>query len=608
MNKFVTLLIILLLTSCNKQIEQNNGISLLENLTPQIDSLMQIHKLTGLSVSVIEDSKILWYKEYGYKENGTEELIDENTAYSTASLSKAITATTALILEESGKIDIDAPVKNYLQRWQLPESKYLEKTDVTIRHLLSHTAGTTHDGYADFYGNDIVPTIVQCLNGELLPRTNEPIDFVFEPGTDVLYSGGGFVIVQLAIEDALNKPFQDIVAETLFKPLHMKNTTMIQPNQEGFLSNVAKVHNANQEVIRTGLPICPQLGPSGMWSNPKDLALFAIETQKALNAKPTEVISANVAQELSKIVTYKYLGGGALGWHRTYAFGNIEWLTIMGQNTGVGGEMNISMEGGKGIVILANGESQNRQSVLNFIRTQVIEQLKWKTEIEAKAMPLDRAFINAVKGSYLDFLFGDFDKTVSIIEENGQLYMSSNIIKLLTGSEKNKMTHVGNHVFKIEEYPNYVAFTQNGGKIEAIKVYRNIDEAEESKWVIPIETLKTLKVRITEAFSGSDFEVSKQLYLAIKSQEVNHDFSNSLLDVGVQFYSTNQLEKALQIFNFNIQENPNNPNSYLVLAEVNERIGNTKETIKYYEKTLALVMDIDDRKEIQSKIEMLSQK
>jgi CubicO group peptidase (beta-lactamase class C family) len=601
---FISLLLFVFITNAQSKNTKNGRLA---QFNPQVEKLMQENKLTGLSVVVIENAKILWHKEYGFKENGTKEKIDVNTAYSTASISKAITATTCLILEESGKIDIDVPVRKYLKRWQLPESEYLEKTDVSIRHLLSHTAGTTHGGYADFYGNDTIPNIVLCLNGELLPRTSEPIKFVFEPGTNALYSGGGFVIVQLAIEEALNKPFQDIVAETIFNPLQMTNTTMIQPNQEGFLTNVAKVHNVNQEVIRTGLPICPQLGPSGAWSSPKDLALFAIETQNALNGKNTKVISSSVAKELSKIITYKYAGGGALGWQRTYAFGNIEWLTIMGQNTGVGGEMSISMQGGKGIVILANGESQNRQSVMNFIRANVIEKLNWTTTIEDKSVSLDKDFVNIIKGSYLDFLYGDFDTTISIIEENEQLYMSSSIIKLLTGSEKNKMIHIGNHVFKIEEYPNYIAFSENEGKIDAVKVYRTIDESEVNKWTIPIEELKTVKVRIIDAFSGSDFEKSKQLYRSIKNEEMNHDFSNSLLDVGVMFYSTNQLEKALQIFNFNIEENPKDPNSYLVLAEVNERIGNTKETIKYLEKTLALVTDLNDKEEIQSKIKQLVQ-
>ncbi|MFK7931884.1 MAG: serine hydrolase [Saprospiraceae bacterium] len=605
MNKILIFSILLLLFSCNDPSKVQDTTLLLDELTPQIDSLLQVNNLTGLSVAVIEDAKILWHQEYGYKENGKEEKMDENTAYSTASISKAITATTCLILAEAGKIDIDAPVSNYLKRWQLPASEYLQKTDLTIRHLLSHTGGTSHGGYADFYGNDSIPTIIQCLNGELLPRTNAPITIQFEPGTDVLYSGGGFVIVQLALEDALDQPFQDIVAETIFAPLEMEHTTMIQPNQAGFLTNVAKVHNVNQEVIRTGIPICPQLGPSGTWSTAKDLARFGIAIQKALNGQPTEVISTQVAKQLSEIGTYKFAGGGALGWQRSYAFGNLDWLTIMGQNTGVGGELNVTMEGGKGIVMLANGETKNRLPVLSFMRSQIIERLNWRQEINEKAVALEEAFVDKIKGSYLDFMYGDFGETVSIQKENGQLYITSQLLRLLTDSEKNKMIHIGNRVFKIENYPNYVAFVENDERIDSIKIYRYPNEAEENKWTIPIEALKTVKVQLIDAFSGADFEQSKQLYRAIQERETDYDFSYSLIELGVMFYGRAEIEKTVAMFEFNASENPDNPDSYAALAEIHERVGNNNEALKYYQLLLPMLDDEKDKQAIKAKIETL---
>ena len=605
MVKIFAFLLIGVLTSCNKQLKQNNSILLLEKLTPQVDSLMFSNNLTGMSVAVVENSKILWHKEYGYKENGTDKKIDEHTAYSTASISKAITATTCLILQEKGLINIDAPVKNYLKRWQLPESKYLKKTNLTIRHLLSHTGGTSHGGYADFYENDSIPNIVQCLNGQLLPRTTKGIEIVFEPGTDVLYSGGGFVIVQLALEDALNKAFQDIVSETVFKPLQMEHTTMIQPNQKGFLTNVAKVHNVNQEVIRTGIPICPQLGPSGAWSTPKDLALFAIEIQNALNGKKTTIISPNAAKQLSQIITYKYIGGGALGWQRSYAFGNIDWLTIMGNNTGVGGEVNLSMQGEKAIVIMANGENKNRLAPLNFMRSQIIKKLNWNKDITEKAVPLDQEFITNAKGSYLDFMYGDFSDTVSIKEEGGQLYIVSPLLKLLSNSSKNKMIHLGNYVFKIDNYPNYIAFNQNDKKIDSIKIYRTKNENEANTWVIPITELKTLRVQLIEIFSGSNFNISKQLYKAIKNKRTNFDFSNTLIELGVVFYGRNDMNKTLQMFEFNLEQNPNNPDSYAALAEINERIANTSEALTYYRLLLPMLQTEPEKKAIENKIKSL---
>jgi hypothetical protein len=416
----------------------------------------------------------------------------------------------------------------------------------------------------------------------LLPKTDKPIEFLFEPGTDALYSGGGFVIVQLALEDALNKPFQDIVAETIFKPLQMNHTTMIQPNQEGFLTNVAKVHNINKEVIRTGIPICPQLGPSGTWSTAKDLALFALETQNALNGKKTKIINRGLAKKLSKIITYKYKGGGALGWERSYAFGNIDWLTIMGVNTGVGGEINIAMEGGKGIVMLANGETKNRLPVFNFLRSEIFTRLNWNKKITDTTMPLDYTFIKNVQGSYLDFMYGDFSETVTISENNNELFVTSQPIKLLTGSEKNKMYHIGDNIFKVDGYPNLIEFEIKNDSVKSISIYRN--KEEKNKWNIPIENLKTIGVKLLDVFSNIDFDSCKMQYKILKNENPAYDFSNSLIEIGVVFYSRNDLEKALRIFEFNAVENPNNPTSFLALAEINERIGNRKETLKYYQK------------------------
>ena len=600
------LFLLIILVSCNtnkKNIKQST--EKLENLTTEVLDLMKENKLSGMSIAVINNYEIIWNKEYGYKENGLKNEINKNTAYSTASITKAITATTCLILDEAKKIDIDRPIRYYLKRWSLPKSKYLEKTDLTIRHLLSHTGGTSHSGYADFYENDAVPSLTQILNGEGLPNYDKGIEILFEPGTDVYYSGGGYVIIQMALEDTLNKPFKDIVKETIFQPLKMNHTTLPQPNERGFSKNVAKVHNIEQQIIRTGLPICPQLAPSGTWSTAKDLALFAIETQKALGGQKTKVISSGVAKELSTIVTYKYAGGGALGWQRSYGFGNLDWLTIMGQNTGVGGEINISMKDGKGIVMLANGETKNRLPVFGFLRSKVINQLNWKEDIKLSIVPLDDTFEKNVVGSYLDFMYGDFEETVSIENENGELYITSQILKLLTGKPKNKMYHLGEYVFKIENYPNLITFEKSNNEIKTIKIHRLKNEREDKKWRIPIETLKTVKVKLVEAFSTSDFTEAKQTYKKIKNDETEYDFSNSLLELGVMFYKRNDIEKAIEILEFNHNENPENTDAIWVLAQVNERIGNKKETLMYYQLLLPKLQDKKDKNEIKIKIESL---
>lgn len=602
MRILITILICLIsLSSCKFQKKETSSIET-SQLSNDIKVKMEENNLAGISIAVIEDYKIIWSGEFGEKEVNTGEKIDENTAFSTASISKAFTATISLILDEQNIIDIDAPVRNYLKKWKLPESDYLNKTDLTIRHLLSHTGGTSHSGYADFYEGDSIPNIIDCLNGKGLPDYKTGIEIMFEPGTDASYSGGGYVIVQLALEDVLNKPFAEIADEVLIHPLHLNNTTMLQPNEKGFLQNVAKCHDAQKNKIRTGLPICPQLGPSGLWSTSNDLAQFAIETQKALNGLDTKVISKSVARELTKIETYKYMGGGALGWQRSFGFGNNDWLSIMGSNTGVGGEINISLTDGRGIVMLGNGEMSNRLPVFNFIRNSIMKDRNWNKEIVVDSIKkTNPELIELVKGVYLDFLYGDKNDIVTIFEENGDLYLSSTVLKLLTDKSKNRMYYLGNNEFMVEDYPNRLKFNISDDIIKEIGIFRD-SKRKDGIYFQSIESLKTIEVDLVEAFSFLSFEDAKNRYHSIKQNNPNEDFTYSLLRLGITFYKKGENEMATRILEYNCLENPKNLDAYETCAQIYERLGEKDKSIKKYEELFPLLTTDEDKKAIKNKI------
>lgn len=450
-------LICLILTGCNypKKNEETNrenlkcDISLVKNdsTTSSVEEAMGEYDLKGLSIAIIENYNIICTETWGVKDVVTRERIDENTAFSTASIAKPITATLFLILEEKGLISLDEPVSNYLKRWKLPNSKYLKNTEVTLKHLLSHTAGATQHGFADFYKGDTIPTLVQSLKGEL-PNYDEEIDFNWIPGMDWGYSGGGYVIAQMAVEDKLGVELSDLGKEYLFDPLGLNHTTFKQPHEEAFLlSNLAKAHDENGDIVGDGIPITPQVAASGLWSTPGDLAVILIEMQNALRNENNTVISHEVAKKVTEIVTTKVMGGWSLGWERRYGYGNYEWFSHGGANTGVGGHIYGTMKDGKGIVILGNSANQNRLPVIDMLRKSVVFNRNWYLPLDTSLQkPLSQEVIDLVTGKYTHAIFPE---EMEITNENGKLFVRP---PSFPGATDNELIYIGNNEFIMDGF------------------------------------------------------------------------------------------------------------------------------------------------------------
>ena len=88
------------------------------------------------------------------------------TLFQAGSISKPIAALAALKLAEEGSIDLDTDVNVYLNNWNVKENEYTRQEKVTIRRLLTHTAGTTVHGFPGYTKTDTFPSIEQVLMGE----------------------------------------------------------------------------------------------------------------------------------------------------------------------------------------------------------------------------------------------------------------------------------------------------------------------------------------------------------------------------------------------------------------------------------------------------------
>lgn len=125
---------------------------------------MRTHKVPGASVAVVKDDAVAWTNGYGLANQEQKLPVTAGTVFEAASVSKTVTAWGIMKLAEDGLVDLDAPVKQYLTRWHLPPSEF-DHDLVTLRRILSHTAGLSQGGDPGMEPGDEVPTLVEALNG-----------------------------------------------------------------------------------------------------------------------------------------------------------------------------------------------------------------------------------------------------------------------------------------------------------------------------------------------------------------------------------------------------------------------------------------------------------
>jgi CubicO group peptidase (beta-lactamase class C family) len=157
------------------------------------------------------------------------EPVDASTIFQMASVSKWVTSWGVMVLVEQGAIDLDIPVSRYLARWELPESEF-DNEGVTVRRLLSHTAGLTDGlGYMGFEPGRPVQGLVGSLSdtGDPVEGASGKVRVGQKPGSQWMYSGGGYTILQLLIEEVSGEPFSSFMQRKVLDPLGMTDSSFV---------------------------------------------------------------------------------------------------------------------------------------------------------------------------------------------------------------------------------------------------------------------------------------------------------------------------------------------------------------------------------------------
>lgn len=186
------------------------------------------HQVAGAAIVLIEDGAIAQeiYLGHAHATNATP--IDANAVFQVGSVSKPVAAWVVMTLVEAGLLDLDKPVSTYLTRWQLPPSEF-DASEVTLRRLLSHTAGLSLHGYPGFVEGSELPSLEASLAGAT--NGSGAVFLQQAPGQGFSYSGGGYTLMQLLVEEVTGERFSAYAQRAVLAPLGMSSSSYVPDAQ-----------------------------------------------------------------------------------------------------------------------------------------------------------------------------------------------------------------------------------------------------------------------------------------------------------------------------------------------------------------------------------------
>lgn len=306
-----------------------------------------MHRLNvpGVSVAVLHGGVIEWSKGYGVtRAEGAP--ITPDTLFQAGSISKPVAALAALRLVQQHRLTLDGNVNAQLKGWKLSTPAGVQ---VTLRELLSHTAGTTVHGFPGYAAGVPVPSVDDVLAGRA-PANTKPVVVDTEPGTAWRYSGGGYTVIQKLIGDVTGRPFAAVLRDEVLQPAGMTRSSFAQPLDAASLATAAWPHDGLGKPVPGGPHTYPELAAAGLWSTPGDLLRYAIAVRNSARGEKGSILDQSLATAM--LTPGKGEWGLGLEVHpiaadRAFAHG--------GSNEGYENFMVAYTGSGDGVAVMTNG-------------------------------------------------------------------------------------------------------------------------------------------------------------------------------------------------------------------------------------------------------------
>ncbi len=376
-----------------------NGLStpiVLKDRPAQTHTILERMKslnIVGVSVAVIHNYEIHWAKGYGVLDKAGKQPVTAQTLFQAGSISKPVAAAAALKLVEDGKLSLDEDVNAKLKSWKVPENEFTTDQKVTLRRLVSHTAGLTVHGFPGYEAGSPVPSVPDVLDGRK-PANTPAVRVNVVPGSMWRYSGGGYTIMQLLLTDVTGKSFPDLVRETVLSKASMSRSTYEQPLPEPLRPNTASGYNSKGDPVPGKYHTYPEMAAAGLWTTASDLGRFCIEIQKSREGRSNRILKKEtVIQMLTEQKGNYGLGFALMGTESARRFGH------NGADEGFQALLDCSFDG-EGIAVMVN--SDNGVRLAREIMFSAAKAYNWHNikPTEREVAKVDAKTLESYSGQY----------------------------------------------------------------------------------------------------------------------------------------------------------------------------------------------------------------
>jgi CubicO group peptidase (beta-lactamase class C family) len=267
--------------------------------TLRLEYRMAFYKVPGVSLAAFDKGRLEWTRAYGRRDLQVDSPMTSETPFQAGGLTTLVTSILALQISGDGLIGLDEDIRPKLRTWKFPVEFEPGPGGISLRALLSQSAGLSDQVLTGYGPDEPLPSPAQILAGAA-PARNGPLWVPPRRSArlEAWPSEAGFLIVQVLLEDLTGRGFPVLAAERIFKPLGLKRTGFGSDLSEDLRPSAARGFLRDGKAVPGGAARYPEDAAKGLWTTPSEYAAVLTDLLAAAEGRPAVLLSPAAARTL----------------------------------------------------------------------------------------------------------------------------------------------------------------------------------------------------------------------------------------------------------------------------------------------------------------------